>query len=410
MVKTRQTCRICGGPLRDIFDLGLFPIVGYDDSIKRNVPLCLTRCDSSNNESSCGLVQLRHTVSPYLLYEQYFYVSGVNENMIRHLHEVADRTIEISGVSYNDTIIDVGCNDGSSLKYYESLGFTNLAGFDPARNISQVKSENITIIHDYFKPTTDIPEAKLISSIAMFYDLEYPHEFVRTILSHLACDGVWMLELAYLPDILELNTFDTICHEHLEYYCLATLEYLFHCHGLEIIDAYINNVNGGSIQLYVSRNGIKKIGNDAYDRIRAIKIREFEMKLDTDEPYVEFVSRVKNNGEQLRLFLMEEKSNGKKIYCYGASTKGFTLLKYYNIDNSIIEACSDRNKMKWGSIMRGSNIPIVSELEAREAKPDYFLVLPWHFIDAFIERENDFLRNGGKFVVPIPEFKVISYG
>ncbi|GAG05568.1 unnamed protein product, partial [marine sediment metagenome] len=151
MIKTRQTCRVCGGSLRDIFDLGSFPIIGYDDSMHREIPLCLTRCDSSNNENSCGLVQLRHSVPPYLLYEQYFYLSGINESMVEHLHKVADKSIEISGISKDGTIIDIGCNDGSSLEYYKSLGFKNLVGFDPARNIPQVKDKDITIIRDYFK-------------------------------------------------------------------------------------------------------------------------------------------------------------------------------------------------------------------------------------------------------------------
>ncbi|GAG06632.1 unnamed protein product, partial [marine sediment metagenome] len=157
------------------------------------------------------------------------------------------------------------------------------------------------------------------------------------------------------------------------------------------------------------RTGVREIHDDAYSRIRQLRIKEFEMKLDTDEPYINFASRVNGNRDQLRSFLLKEKSKGKRIFCYGASTKGFTILKYYNIDNSIIEACADRNEIKWGSIMRGSNIPIVSESEARAAKPDYFFVLPWHFIDSFVKREAEYLRSGGKFIVPMPEFRVIEY-
>ncbi len=411
MINIRQTCRVCGRPLKIVFDLGQFPIVGYDDAMKREVSLCLTRCDSAY-ENACGLVQLRDTVPGFLMYEQYFYLSGMNENMLNHLHGLGDEAVEISGVKPDDLIVDIGCNDGSLLLHYASKGFKNLAGFDPAKNISHVISKDkAKIIRDYFDSSSVKclqQSAKLISSVAMFYDLEDPHDFVRAIDSCLSDDGVWVLELSYLPSMLSQNSFDTICNEHLQYYSISSLEYLLNCHDFQIIDIFLNSSNGGSFRVYVTKKRAREISSNASNRIRKLKLKEFELALDTDRPYNEFIARVKANGDYLRSFLEAEKEAGKKIHAYGASTKGFTTLKYYGIDNSLIEKCADRNESKWGTVMRGLGIPIVSEEESRADQPDYFLILPWHFLDGFIEREKKFLEGGGKFIVPMPEFKILD--
>ncbi len=415
MLKTRQTCRVCNSTLYDIFDLGEFRIVGYnEDKMTRKVPLCLTRCDPVQDENACGLVQLRHTTPSQFLYDEYYYMSGMNLTMTTHLHDVASLVTSAAGAEKDDIIIDIGCNDGTYLKWFSERGFSNLYGFDPAKNMAQYsRTTGANITEDYFtygnfvSACGDI-KAKIISSIAMFYDLEYPHDFVRSIAMSLAPDGVWVLELAYLPKTLSQNSFDTICHEHIEYYCLHTLTFLLQKYNLEVIDVYENDINGGSFQVYVSHKGKRKISEDAYGRISDMKSQEFEAELDTVQPYNNFVDRVEDNKLKLLDFLRDAKEQNKKVYCYGASTKGAITLQYCGITNKDILGCADRNPDKWGKVMSGTNIPIISEELARSDNPDYFLVLPWHFMPEFIKREREFLNNGGLFVKPMPVFEIIG--
>lgn len=415
MLKTRQTCRACKCPLKTIFDLGEYQIIGYskEDEI-RKVPLVLSRCDPSQNENACGLVQLKHTTPSYLLYSLYYYRSGINKTMTDHLYEIGGRAINISRCTPDDIIIDIGCNDGTFLEWFRDAGWSNnLYGFDPAANMAQYsESTGATIIKDFFSYGSFVSscdkQAKLISSIAMFYDLEFPHDFVRSISMCLSQDGVWVLELAYLPATLSQNAFDTVCHEHLEYYCLSSLESLLHVHNLEVIDVYLNDINGGSFQVYVSHKGKHIISDDARDRIYTLRRNEFDLRLEEDYPYDEFIKRVNNNCEKLISFVDSAKKEGLKIYAYGASTKGAITLQYCGFTDKDIIACADRNPEKFGKIIAGTNIPIVSEEEARLSHPDYFLVLPWHFMPEFLSREKDFLYRGGKFIQPMPEFKIIG--
>jgi len=416
MIKTRSTCRVCGNKLEDVLDLGNCNIVAYEGypghkPLSRKSPLCLSRCNPMRDEMACGLVQLRHTVPSSMLYPRYYYRSGVNNSMVKHLEDLGRRALDISRANKNDIIVDIGCNDGTSLKWYKEQGYTNLYGFDPARNMAEFSTKTGSkIISDYFNFGTFTKncksQAKLISSIAMFYDLENPHDFVNSIQLALDIDGVWVLELAYLPSTLSQNSFDTICHEHLEYYCLFTLERLLNGHNLEIIDVYLNDTNGGSVQVYVSHSGTHQIDDEAFKRIQNIRDAEFDLELDTEKPYTEFKNRVNNNCHELKKFICDAVSNGKTVWAYGASTKGAITLQYCGLDSKLISGCADKNPMKWGTKMAGLGIPIVSEEEARQAYPDYFLILPWHFLSEFKKRENNYLQNGGKFIVPMPQFEI----
>lgn len=417
MLKKRTTCRICGSKLIDILDLGEYylPVYKNDDIplIDRRIPLVLSKCDSSSSEDSCGLIQLRHSTPPYLLYKNYFYRSAINESMVEHLKELYDAAIALAEPDKDDVIVDIGCNDGTMLQHYKDLGYRNVIGFDPARTMLKYSSKvDVTVIEDYFNSNSYFKninkKAKLITSIAMFYDLENPHEFVSDIKSVLDYKGVWVFEQAYLPEVLKQNTFDTICHEHLEYYCLFVIEKLLSDHDLEVIDVSIDNTNGGSFKVCASHRGDYVISDDAYNRIQTVRIEEFNKKLDTDAPYQEFATRIKENRDEVINLLKKLKKEGKKVLAYGASTKGSIALQYFGINEYLISACADRNPDKWGLSMVGSNIPIVSEEEARKMKPDYFFVLPWHFIDGFIKREKEFLAGGGQFIVPMPELKILK--
>ncbi len=376
------------------------------------IPLELVRCDKSVDSNSCGLVQLRHTTSPNLMYDRYFYRSGINQTMPKNLQEIVQEAISKVELNPNDVVLDVGCNDGTLLQNYSQLSVQAI-GFDPAKNMAEFsKKTGATIISDFFSSEEFIKnfgshKAKIISSIAMFYDLEDPSKFVSDIAKVLDPEGVWVLELSYLPLMLSQNAFDTIVHEHLEYYHLEVLEFLFSKFHLKVVDVKLNDINGGSFRIFVQHTH-KIIDDDSLKRIIKLRKKEKELKLETNIPFDSFIDRVNNEKNKLVSFLKNELSLGKTIHCYGASTKGNTLLQFYNLDNKFIQYIADRNPDKWGRKTIGTDISIISEEESHSLNPDYFLILPWHFITEFIEREHNFLENGGKLIVPLPQFNIVE--
>jgi hypothetical protein len=251
-------------------------------------------------------------------------------------------------------------------------------------------------------------KAKAITSIAMFYDLEEPRLFVEDVAEALATGGIWVMELHYLPAMLEANAFDAIVHEHLEYYSLAVIERLVGEVGLEVVAAELNDMNGGSIRLFIGHAGDHDQTPEQAEQLRALRISEFELALDAPEPYEAFRQRVETVRDELLSACQSLREQGKKIHVYGASTKGNTIPQYAGIDNQLIDVAADRNPDKWGSETIGTKIPIVSEEESRGLRPDFYLVLPWHFLQEFIEREQEFLSSGGQFIVPLPEVRVIG--
>ena len=411
-IKTRNTCRICDSSLRYVLSLGhqmqgnIFP--SKNDAPLPLAPLELVRCYSKKKNSACGLVQLKHTVPGSTLYKEYWYRSGVNQTMTDHLANIARNAEQEIKLGNRDVVLDIGCNDGTLLHSYSIKGVKKI-GIDPAKNVTLfAKKRGIKVINDFFSSSAFFrvskKKAKIITSIAMFYDLEDPNQFVSGIKKVLHNDGLWIMELSYLPMMLKQNSFDTICHEHLEYYALGPVDFLLRNHELEAIDVEFNKINGGSFRLYIMHRGRKKPSK------RLLQARKNEAKLNllTEEPYRIFRMNIEKIRNELTTLVKSEHKAGKKIYIYGASTKGNTILQFCNLDNKLIRAAADRNPDKWGKITPGTNIPIISEAEARAAKPDYFLVLPWHFIDEFIEREKDYLNSGGKFILPIPEVRIID--
>ena len=241
----------------------------------------------------------------------------------------------------------------------------------------------------------------------MLYDLEDPAAFVRDVADSLAEDGVWVVELHYLPLMLKLNAFDVIVHEHLEYYSLAVLELLFAEAGLEVIDGELNDINGGSIRLFITHAARREPTAEAAARLQDLRIREFEIALDSPAPYEQFARNVELVGRELKALCESLVAEGKTIHAYGASTKGNTILQYAGLDSRLIPYAADRNPDKWGSETR-TGIPVVSEEESRAMRPDHYLVLPWHFLKSFLSREHDYLANGGRFIIPLPEVQVIG--
>ncbi len=382
--------------------------------VDRRVPLDLVRCDPSRSEDACGLVQLSHTVPGDLMYAAYGYRSGLNESMARHLASIAARAQTLVKLGPGDLVVDIGANDGTLLLALQAPGAT-LVGFEPSDIRPDAPTPHISFIHDYFSAVAlrsrgFPPEAKVVTSIAMFYDLEDPGRFAADVASILSPDGVWILELSYLPLMLSQNSFDTICHEHLTYWALGPLERLLARHGLTIVDAALNDINGGSLQVTIAREGgrLSERSDAAKARVYNLKRRELELMLDEPAPYNAFRERIESNRIALPALLESLQKQGKKVFGYGASTKGNVTLQYCGITPELLPAIADRNARKWGALTPGSGIPIISEDEMRAQNPDYLLALAWHFIPSFKVREAALLKKGCRFIVPLPKVAIVD--
>jgi hypothetical protein len=418
-LRTRTTCRICGSPeLSPMLDLGeqciagAFAEPGGRQPVQRAIPLELVRCDMTRDQDACGLIQTRHTVPGSILYQSYWYRSGVNRTMTENLHGIAHAAEELASLQAGDLVVDIGCNDGTLLDGY-AAEHVKFLGFDPSDVARYAVEKGYDVVNDFFSGPAlqrryPDQKAKVVTSIAMFYDLEDPAWFVRDVAESLAEEGVWVMELHYLPTMLETNSFDAIVHEHLEYYSLAVLERLLGESGLEVVSAELNEMNGGSIRLFIAHAGTVQASAEAADRLQELRIREFEMALDSPEPYEEFARNVERVRDELGELCRSLAADGKVIHVYGASTKGNTILQYAGLDHSVIPYAADRNSDKWGSETIRTKIPIISEEDSRKMNPDYYLVLPWHFLSEFLERERDYLEGGGRFIVPLPEVRVIG--
>jgi NDP-4-keto-2,6-dideoxyhexose 3-C-methyltransferase len=374
-----------------------------DESRWPRVPLELMLC------SDCSLVQLRHTTPGEWMYRRYWYKSGVNASMRAALADISSSAAEFAGLAFGDSVLDIGCNDGTLLRSYTVEGIRRV-GFEPAENLANENARGTDrVVQDFFSARPVVNERfHVITSIAMFYDLEDPNAFVADIAHVLEDDGVWVIEMHYLPLTLERNAFDAVCHEHLEYYSLASLEPLLRRHGLEVADAETNEVNGGSVRLYAVHRGVASARDRAgRERVETLRRKEQAMGLEKLATYVAFGERVRTIGRRLNEWLASERAVGKEIAVYGASTKGNTLLQVFGIDRSMVRSAAERNPEKWGKYTVGTWIPIVSEEEAR-AHADDFLVLPWHFLAEMREREREFLEHGGQLVAPLPEPCVVD--
>jgi len=415
-IKTRTTCRVCGSSalkpvmsLKEIYlsKFGLAPT----DFVNRPLPLDLVRCSPENDENACGFVQLRHTTPYDLLYREYFYKSGINRSMTDHLRGIVESIIQMVDLAEGDIVVDIGCNDGTMLSFYPER--LTRVGFEPSLNLGEEASAlGISVIQDYFNHEdyrARYPKgARVVTSIAMFYDLDDPNAFVDSVRKILKEDGLWVMELSYLPSMLAKNAFDTIVHEHLGYYTLHVVDYLLRRHGLSILKVELNEINGGSFRLYCAHADAAGKDYEIDKSVQELGVREFELALETGTPYQKFAAQVEQICARVSEFLKTAAQEGKHTYVYGASTKGNTLLQHFGIDDRLVVAAADRNPYKWGKYWRGPGIQVVSEEEARAARPDYFLVLPWHFKEEFLEREQKFLQQGGKFIFPLPEFEIIG--
>ena len=410
-------CRICGNQnLTEVLNFGAqylassFVKSNVDNELaKTKIPLTVVLCDRSKNDQACGLVQLRETAERDLMYRSYFYRSATNPMMREALQDIVK---EVSGkveLTAGDAVLDIGCNDGTMLTYYPD--FTDRVGIDPAENIDRsALPKAIKVAADYFSKNKALElsggkKFKAITSIAMFYDLDDPNSFVADAKSVLAPGGVWCIQLSYLPTSLATLNFYDVCHEHLEYYTLRVLENLMARHGLKIFDASLNDVNGGSLRIFVANEGDGRANSEV---LKEFYKKEDALNLFSTEPYREFGKKVNELKKVTLDYIAAEQNKGGLVVGLGASTKGNVLLQFFGIDKQMIPHLSERNPEKVGLRTLGTDIELVSEEKARELNPSAMLVLIWFFKDELLKREKDYLAKGGSLMFPMPYPHVVT--
>ncbi len=355
------------------------------------------------------------------MFGKYWYRSGVNTTMKKELKDIVDNILKVQKLNDNDLWLDIASNDGTLLSYVPPN--VDKLGIDPADDTFAIEARRVAdeIIQDYFtldnynKSKFKNRKAKVITCIAMFYDLDEPIDFLRDVVQVMDDDGLFVIQMSYTPLMIKQLAFDNICHEHVYYWTLTSLNKLMEEAELKIVDCELNDINGGSFRVYIKKekSDVKKFATRPYRDVCDIRLKsiyEWEKHL---EKNLEFYWSTFYNGilslkEQTVNFIKTEKKKGKKICGYGASTKGNTLLQYFGLDSTLIDAIAERSPYKYGHKTIGTNIPIVSEDDVRAMNPDYLLVLPWHFISEFTEREKEFLDKGGKLIVPCPKFEIIG--
>lgn len=410
MYRQISECRICRNTqLVEVLDLGVQTLTGVFPRTRAQEvtagPLKLVKC--TGEDEVCGLLQLQHTYDLGELYgDNYGYRSGLNSSMVAHLHAKVRRILERVTLTDDALVIDIGANDSTTLQAYPNRGCT-LVGIDPTgAKFRKFYPSHIQLLPDFFsaaKVREHFGERKadVVTSFSMFYDLEEPMTFMREIAEVLADDGVWVLEQSYMPTMLERNSYDTVCHEHLEYYALKQIKWMTDRLGLKIVDVEFNDINGGSFSLMVAKQASRHAQSP---QVSVILEKETRTGLDTLLPFEDFASRVAASRTTLRAFLDEAKRFGKTVCALGASTKGNVLLQYCKITEADIARVGEVNPDKYEAFTPGSLLPIVSEEDVLAMQPDYLLVLPWHFRGFFVEHPRYF---GHNLIFPLPQLELV---
>ncbi len=404
-------CRVSSSPnLIPVLSLGVQKLTGVfprtRDAPVTEGPLELVWCPES------GLLQLRHSYDLAEMYGlNYGYRSGLNASMVRHLEAKVHYLQRLRPLEAGDLVVDIGSNDATTLKAYGQPGLKRL-GVDP----TGVKFRNfyaggIDLIPEFFSAQAfrakyGDAKARIVTAIAMFYDLESPREFIREVAEVLSPDGIWHFEQSYMPSMLRMNSYDTICHEHLEYYALGPVKRMLEEAGLRLVDVQMNAVNGGSFAVTAAPKGSPLPSNHTV--IEWLLGQEERMGLLTTRPFRQFEERVFEHRANLQRLIKALNADGKRVLGYGASTKGNVLLQFCGFTEKDIPALAEVNPDKLGCFTPGTGIPIVSESEAKAMRPDYFLVLPWHFKDGILAREAEYLAGGGKMIFPLPEIEIVG--
>lgn len=393
-------CRVCKSSkltpavkIKPQFIASTFVKTNKDNpKVKIKIPMTLLLC------GKCGLSELKETVNPDLLYENYFYRSNVSNTMNRDLHDVVNDACSRVKLKLGDSILDIGCNDGLMLTMFPK--YLKRVGIDPAKNIDWSHlDKSIKIINDYFpSPQLKKNSFKIITTTAMFYDLDDPNRAVKQIKNLLTKDGVVCIQVSYLYDTIRDMNFYDICHEHLEYYSLKTLSYLMERNGMEVFDASTNFVNGGSLRVMVAHKEAKrpKSANLEY-----LLLKEKVLQLENPQTYDTFSKLIEINTKRVKKYIENQKG---LVIGLGASTKGNVMLQLCGIDKKMLPYISERNPFKVGLRTLGTDMVLISEEEARRLQPDCMFVIPWNFKAEILEREKEYVRKGGKllFIMPYP--------
>ena len=400
-IKKVKKCLLCkGSNLVSLFNVGNLFVSNFvkKKEIKKGIksPLNLLYC------KNCTLIQLSHIAPQELMYRRfYWYKSGVTKIMKDALKNIYSESLKHINLKKSDVVLDIGANDGTLLKYYKRNGFRTI-GCEPANNLKKELRLNCDhVINNFwsYKELNQIltkkklKKPKIITAIGMFYDLEEPNKFISDAAKSLDDNGIFIAQLMCLKSMIKQNDLGNICHEHIEFYSLKSLKYLFENNGMEIFKIEENDINGGSYRIYCRKYKKGSIKLNSENVLSLMK---------------KFVSRVKKNKRDIVSFVNKQLKKNKKIFLYGASTKGNTFLQYYNLDRKKIPYAAERTPAKWGRYTIRTGIKIIPENEARNLNPDYFLVTPWAFIKEFIKREKNWLKGGGKFIVPFPKLKIIK--
>lgn len=362
------------------------------------------------------------TVAPLnALFGEYWYKSGLNESMRKELKSIVDSVTPLLKLKEHSIWCDAGCNDGTLLRYVDDK-FIKI-GIDPIEDKFKVEAERHAdlIIQDYFsadvfkKSRFGKQKISIFTSIAFFYDLNEPDKFCKDVYEVLDDEGLWVMQLSHSGLMIHQLAFDNILSEHVYYYTLNSLKIILERNGFVVVDCTLNETNGGSFRVYIR----KKISNEKLFatqpyrdvckyRIESLLQYETGLGLGYPSTWMKFYDDVVNLKNRVKKFMSEERAKGETFWCYAASTKGNTLLQYFKLDDKIIDGIAERNIDKWGLKTVATNIKIFSEDEFRKAKPDYCIILAWHFISSFMERERDYLLSGGKFIVTMPSFRIIT--
>jgi NDP-4-keto-2,6-dideoxyhexose 3-C-methyltransferase len=411
MYKKISKCRICGNTqLETVLDLGEQMLTGVFPREKNaqvtTGPLRLVKC--VGDDQVCGLLQMEHSYDLAEMYgENYGYRSGLNASMMKHLHDKVDRILSLVSLRGGDLVVDIGSNDSTTLRAYPAEGPV-LVGIDPTGSKFQsFYPPHVHLIPEFFSSAllkARFPEkkARVVTSFSMFYDLEDPMGFMREVHDILADDGIWVFEQSYMPTMLETNSYDTVCHEHLEFYAFRQIKWMADRVGLRILDVEFNDVNGGSFSITVSKAG----GNsDTLPLVQNLLDEEYKKELHTLKPYQAFAERVLETRRDLLAFIDAAKAAGKTVAALGASTKGNVLLQYCGLTTAQVQSVGEVNPEKFGCYTPGTWLPIISEQELLSRKPDFVIVLPWHFRQFFIHNKK---LTGINLVFPLPKVEVIK--
>lgn len=405
-----DACRVSGSRhLVSVLDLGRQALTGVFPRSKEEKitegPLELVWCPDS------ALLQMRHSYEPSEMYgENYGYRSGLNQSMVQHLTDKVRYLERLQPLTSGNVVLDIGSNDCTTLKAYQTPALRRI-GIDPTgRKFAEYYPGDVALVPDFFSASNygsvEKRPARIVTSIAMFYDLEAPVDFAREVASILATDGIWHFEQSYMPSMLRLNSYDTICHEHVEYYSLGAVKKILDAADLRLVDVVMNAVNGGSFAVTAARRSNKTL-RPSSAVIDWLIEQEDRMGLGTPRPFREFEERVFRHRDALTRLVRALVADGKTIHGYGASTKGNVVLQFCGLTDKDIAAIAEVNADKFGCFTPGTGIPIISERESRAAKPDYYLVLPWHFKEGILRREKEFLAGGGKMIFPFPEIEIV---